>query len=1436
MNGWDQKTDCHRIPLSVSCSIVRDSCGLAINGLNRYDGSEFKIYRSSSENGNNFTNNRVIKLWEDRKGFIWLETYDGYYHFFNPESEEVTSIPYNVGSEIQNGAMQFFEQYSDNIIILGSAVSGLYYLRYNYEKNTYTVRQFTERSEIPITNSRIRFVHSDSDDNIWIGTAKGLNFITKKNLSDNNPVFIHKFTNTSFTAICETSEEIWFGTENEGIIVYDKLARTVRNLNKSDKTGLLSDNISSLYISKNRMIIAGLKDNGIEVTDSIGSHWNLVRFHSRNLSSVYEDKIGNIWLTAIEFGATRLNMKNLTSKYFELTPAEIKPLTDLERPQFFEDLKGNLWLGLHGNGLALYNRETDHFEFFRNDPKDANTISSNFVHCIAEDKSGQLWIGTGQVLGGIEKVIVKNAAFEHFLPEKNGSDILDNVARAILEDRNKYLWVATKAGRLHLYDSTLRQVHTFLSLPGIGDKSFRNIAYAIFLDNKNYLWIGSKGYGLSVTTSPLTNLKKDYTDIRFKRFEYSEKDTFSLGNNNIYSICQDHKNNIWIATYGNGLSLVKNPYGNDTKFIRINHNNSNLSTNLVRNTMVDASGNLWVATTFGLNMLEEKNIESGHYRFRVFMHNTADEKSLVYNDIIHMFQDSRGNLWFGTFGGGADMLQKFDGQKVFFNHFDPEIVTRYSIIFGILEDNSGKIWLSSENGLIRYDPESGSSEFYNNFNGLGFDNFSENTCYKRQNGSLVFGGNLGFEVIRPEKIIPLQSEARIELTKLLLFNKEVSTHQNNSPLKKSISFTDNITLKYSQSSFSIDYSMLDFLDPGKIEYSYKLDNFDKSWNNVGNQHRATYTNLSPGKYIFRVKSVQSNSRSASHERILNIIITPPWWKTNPAYLIYGVILTLIAVVIYNTVTRINRYKNELIIEKKVNEYKLQFFTNISHEIRTPLTLIIGPLEDMLEESDITNKKRLQMEIMLKSARRMLHLTNQLLDFRKVQNNKMVLKISKIDMIAFTKEIYNSFVPLANHKGIIFSFNSTLDSFWIYCDPNKLDTVIYNIISNAIKFTNPGKHVSIIINEKAKEESLDISVINEGPGIPQKNIADIFTRYTILSNHEGAGTGIGLSLSYELIKLHKGNIIVASTPGKGTTFTITLLKGNKHFITTTEAETDKMANHEEHPDHVMELSEYSYEDESDTTDLSDKNMILVVEDNQEILNYICQSLKSFFMCIGARNGKEGLHLAKTLNPDVIITDIMMPEMDGMEMTRILKEDFNTSHIPVIMLTSKSELRDQIEGIETGAEAYIVKPFSMEYLKTVAVNLINQRTNVITWFIEKKNKDAELPKVNSKDENFLLKLISYIEDNLSSNFSIDDLAVYCDVSRTVFYNKLKGLTGSSPIDFVRKIKLNAALQFLENGYNVSEAAFNTGFSDVKYFSKLFKIRFGYSPGRRKSESRH
>lgn len=1417
---------------NTGSSILFDSKGFmwigTMNGLNRYDGYEFRIFRGQSENSKNFTHNRVTNLWEDRKGYIWVETYDGYYHYFNPETEVFSTIPDYSEYVAKNFRINSFLQYDDETIILGSN-SGIFILYHDASKGTYTTCRFPDRGNQALSNNNVMFVHSDRNKNVWIGTARGINFLEKNDIVNRSAGFQHMFVNGSFTSVCEDDDAIWFGTEELGILVYDYKTGKYSNLNRETQSAFPSDNICMLWYTSKGQHIAGFANGNVLISGKEKNRWYPVNFHGKRLSGVYEDRSGQLWLTSLEFGVTRVDPATCRSKYYVLTPPEMIHLTDLERPQFYEDRQDNLWIGLHGGGLALYIRHADVFRFYRNDPSNPNSISSDIVHSIAEDKSGQMWLGTGQFLGGLEKVILENKAFRHISPEGEQAETVDNVVRCVMQDRNGMIWAATKGGRIYIYDSLLIRKTVLESLPGIGPESFRNNTYAMLHDERGYVWIGTKGDGLSVSEKPVSEAA-NYASIRFRRFRNDPNDTLSLGSDNIYSICQDHHGNIWVGTYGNGLSLLCDPYGRKPVFERINQQNSNLSDNLVRNVIVDQKGDLWIATTLGLNLLEKQSIARGEYNFRTFYRDPENPKSISYNDIVQIFEDSKGRLWLGTYGAGADVLTRNENGYTF-RHFTTENGLSSDVIFGILEDSDGYIWFSTENGLTRLEPETGKTSIYNTRNGLYFNNYSENTCFRLNNGSLCFGGYRGIELVDPLQIVPENSIPGIELTSFLLFNKEVPVNQTGSPLCRNISFTENIILKHNQNSFTISFSALDFVDPLKINYVYKLENFEDDWNFTGNQHKATYTNLSPGKYIFRVRSTINNESSDSAERSLIIRIRRPWWGTMPAYLIYMVFAACISMLIYKTATRLNRYRNELQVEKKVNDLKLQFFTNISHEIRTPLTLIISPIEDILSTQGLSPRNRTLMEIIHKNARRMLHLTTQLLDFRKIQNNKMVLKIGKLDIVSFTRDIYESFIPLARHKDIKYSFKSDVDELKIHGDPSKLDTVVYNIISNAIKFTGHGKHVEVKITDQPGNSFVDISVRDEGQGIPAENLSDIFTRYTILSNRDYAGTGIGLSLAYELTRLHKGDIVIESQPGKGSAFTVKLPKGKPDYGNQAIFQTDCEDQNLIIRHYVNDEEENPEENVEPVSDQNRKLTILIVEDNREILNYIFQGLRSSFRCIGAKNGNEGLHLAKTMNPDIIITDIMMPGMDGIELTKLLKDDFDTCHIPVVMLTSKTAMADQIAGIETGAEAYIVKPFQMEYLKAVTRNLLNQRSKVMSGLLGRKGIEVGQVKVASRDEAFLNKVVQFVEENYENDFSIDKLAEYCCVGRTVFYNKIKGLTGLGPLELVRKVKLTIASQLLEKGYNVSEAAYKTGFSDVKYFSRQYKALFGYPPSKKK-----
>ena len=1418
---------------NTGSSLLSDSRGFlwigTMNGLNRYDGYQFKIYKTQNQQSNVFTNNRIIKLWEDEQKFIWNETYDGYYHYLNPKTELFNTFPeYGKLTKTKNSKATCFLQYSADKIWIGTSAEGVYELSYNKKICFYSQALYSDKGKNSISNNNVRFIIADRDSSIWIGTKKGINLLTKKDISESTFQFQHLFINHAFNSSAEIKHEVWFGTDNNGIVVYNRKESAYRILNTDNSPLFKSNQISNIYNSGTGIVFIAFRNNGIIAYNSNSDQWMDISVHGSDILNIYFDKKNNAWITATKFGVSRVDLTSMKSEFYELTPSKQKAISDRERHFFYEDRDSVLWIGLHGGALTYFDKSNNKFKSYVNNTQNPNSISSNIVHCITEDLTGLMWLGTGQYKGGIEKVIRKNTAFTHLIPEPEYDQITDNVVRSISQDKNGFIWAGTKNGKLYVYDSTLEKIHTFNYFKTKETNLYNTNIYAIFFDSQNYIWLGSKGHGLLVSTKPLPKDPLQYHTVRFNHYVHNPSDSTSISNNNIYSIVQDPDRNIWIGTFGNGVCKTTFSPSETLKFQTYSSEHHQLSNKQVRNLYFDSDSNLWVATSMGLNLLPADSIKKNRIFFRNFYQPMEKFNSINYNDVVHIYEDSKKQLWFGTFGGGVNKTSLPVGDSIQFKSITTNSGLSNNVIFGILEEKPDQMWFSSENGLSRYNENDNRVEIFNQSNGLSFNNFSENTCLRLKDGRILFGGSQGIEIFQPNLLKEPPAVNLIELTNFQLFNKDVIVGAKNSPLKHSITHTNKIKLTHTQSSFSITYSALDLLDPQKTQYSFLLEGFDENWNTVGNQTKATYTNLTHGDYIFRVKCTNRSGQWSTKERLLKITILPPWWKTIPAIILYVIIIVFLFILIRKVILKMNKYRNDLTIEKTINEHKLKFFTNISHEIRTPLTLILGPIEDLLHSPPSKDDTIKQLRMIRKNAKRMLQLTNQLLDFRKVQNNKMQLKVRKIELSSFTKNIYENFIPLANHKNIVYTFNAS-NPVYVWGDKSKLDSIIYNLLSNAIKFTPENKKVIINVGETDQNNAI-IMVIDEGPGIPAKNISDIFTRYHILSNHDFAGTGIGLSLAYELARLHGGNITVNSTVNAGSSFSFSMPMDKEKVLRQPNVQLagDNKKNIE--INHHIDIEDLPSEADIEIQSDSLPN-ILIVEDNDEIASYTKNSLKSKYTCHIASTGKEGLRLARIQNPDVIITDIMMPEMDGIEMTRLLKEDFATCHIPIIIMTAKTDIQDKIDGFETGAESYITKPLNMNYLKAVIKNIIKQRNLVISKYRDNKTIDPKILKVNSKDEEFLKKISSYIENNYSSELSVERLANLCCVSRTVFYNKVKGLTGLSPLEFTREMKMKIALQLLQKGFSVSEVAFQIGYTDVKYFSKQFKLLYAYPPSKMK-----
>jgi len=1427
-------------------SMLCDSKGFlwlgTMNGLNRFDGSSFKIYKwhGGSETA---PSNRVSRIWEDKAGFIWNETYDGCYQYFNPRLETFGIIP-EITTNLQQSATAFL-QYSDKIVFVGTKSAKLYMLVLTDGQYVVNTINLSDNNNVEIRN-----LCTDSQKRLWVLTNAGLFSIEAQDIDNNNMHPKHYFDDVQFTySVCATDANVLFGTYQNGLLIYNTDSDKFDYYN--DKS-IIGNHITLLKrIGDGSVIVGTDKGYAYVITPDLKKVTPL-HYHGEGydvVEHVFVDKYRQAWITTHRLGVTRVNLTTFQNSYYELTPKNLSASVDHERPFFYEDTYGTLWIGLHGGGLASYDRLADKFKLYRNDVNDWSSIPSNIVHCIVEDKSGQLWIGTGQYRGGLSKVVMGNEAFQTITPQAVSESQMDNVVRCLFEDPAHNLWVSTKSGYFYIYNANNELIKTF-QLSTTDKESVQTVAYSIILHSDGHLYFGTKGAGLFVSRKKIdfANLKSE--DLSFEHFHIGTDE--NRNGNNIYSLAETADGSVWVATYGDGVHKVKISNNKLTESVVLNTETSNILSNKARYVFIDSDSALWISTTNGVCRLKQENSRltknDEKIKFEHFVHD-GTANSLSYSDVCYIFEDSRHSIYFATIGGGLTILtEKRDGS---FNYevYDTSNGIGNNAVYGIVEDDGGNVWLSTENGLTRMNVSAKTFELFNDNTGLLFNSFSEATIAKLSDGRLAFGGYKGFVIVSPMLFAPQPYKSELVLTGLTISNVEQNVGADN-PLSESIVFANNIDLNYDQSSIAISYRALDYLAPENIRYAYMLKGMDKDWTYVGNTTKAVYTNLHPGEYTFMVKHTYRNGEWSSDVRTISIVVHSPWWKTWWAYLIYATLLVVIIYFLATGISSVNKYRRELKLERKINEIKLQFFTNIAHEIRTPLTLIVSPIETLIK-SDLPQNVQNQLMIIKRNSNRILLLVNQLLDFRKVQNKRMHLRVSEVDLGTFVSQVGDGFKLLADHKRIEFNTIIQPDMQKVWLDMAEMDTVVYNLLSNAMKFTDSGKHVTLSISQD--EQYSYIKVIDEGCGISNTNPDVLYKRYTILSTNELSGTGIGLSLAYELVELHEGKLLVESEVGKGTTFTVRLLNGKKHFEDNENVTfTDTPSAHR-----LAVLPDVPIVDEdlSEVEKNNDRHSLLIVEDNPEILDYLKQSFKGTFDCYTATNGQEALLMAKELMPSVIISDLMMPIMDGQKMIKTLKEDIATCHIPIVALTAKASVDVEIESYRMGVDAFIAKPFNIEQVKAVIFSILSRRerlaadlaglnkgiTLTSTLTVSEPENDSskrgedQVVNINimSKDEEFVRDMVKFTEDNYRDDLSIDRFAEHFNMSRTVFYNKVKGLTGQSPLEFVRQIKFKIAEQLLQKGYNVSEVAFEIGYSDVKYFSKQFRQQYGVAPSQIKKE---
>jgi len=1396
------------LPQRSIMNIIQDKRGFmwfaTWDGLCKFDGHNFTSYKSIPENSILINSSRIDKLSEDIHGYIWAQTYSGEILRFDPHKEKfiaqynLENNPYSTSqiTPMSSGKVWLTSENMGVVCIPDTTHNPLYF---NVENKT-------------LKSNYIYTVHEDANGNSWILTGSGLVKVSPDNTIRN------QFTNTidnnsAFYSVFETENEIWFGTSEGRIWCFNKNENTF----KAFDTGINSNIISIKKIYDNLLIILTSND-GFIICDT--GRNTLKKFNksilkelpTNKMISCFIDQDNNIWIKMDYQGVAKFNILENKLVYYKLNDS--KKFEDKFGPRFFivEDKSKNIWVHPQGGGFFYYDKISGQllpFHIPSNTPK--NETSDILLHDIFIDKQGNLWLSTRR--GGVEKIVFDNKMFKSDDFETDPLSSINNEIRAIFEDNDKNIWMGSKDGRIMVYDSQKR-LKGYLCADGkisVSGVHLNTMAYTFIQDKDQNIWVGSKGNGIYV-------LKPHDKSYKIKQYKNNPSDIYSINNDRIYSIHQDVNGQIWIGTYGDGINLFdkKNErfinYNNDLKNYPIKTGNQVRSIN-------STNTNIYVGTTLGLIVFPLHFNNPDNISYKVYSKTFTSADGLKANDIFDVYVTIDNKVFIATFGGGLSKIIKFDdaGFPAGFKTYDTTSGLYSDIVLSITEDNNNNLWINSEGNLTRFNLNNNVIEQFNDV-GRALNNqfFSEAIPLFTSNGEIITGTTRGVITFTPEAISRNKYKPYLALIKFNVLNKDYV-------LSGKIDEQKRIELNHDENIFNIEFAALDFTDPQKITYAYKLEGVDKEWIYNYNQRIVNYTKLPPGDYIFKVKSTNSDGTWVDNERSLLITIKPAFWQTIWAYLLYAVVFILILFVILRTIFMFYRMRDKILLEQEQTEMKTRFFTDISHEIRTPLTMIVSPVENILSNEKTHADLKPQLQLIMKNTTRMLNMVNQILDFRKIQKQK--IRIKEVALGDLVVALCRSFESTAEEQKIQLIVNNEIGEEKIWIDEDGIEKLIFNLVSNSIKHTEAGKKIEVNVFRKDKA-SVVLQVRDEGKGMTKEVLSKLFTRFASFNTDKSKpSSGIGLSIVKEIVEKHRARINVESDVNKGSTFTIVFQTGLDHFLNDNNVEIIHS-----NPEHIVPDNNIPDKEEEVNTKMS----ILVVEDDTDLRTFLKTILLPHYSVIEAGDGKDGYNKAISNSPDFILSDIMMPEMDGIEFLKKVKNNQEISHIPFIFITAKTALDDFLEGTIAGADDYITKPFNIKLLKAKIDNILKQRKRFFEYISENKSDKPHLNesqdcKVTSLDEQFLWNLQKNIIENIdNSELSIDDLVSKTNLSRRVFFNKIKSLTGLAPIEFVRETRIKESAEMLKNTeYKIKEITYMIGFSDSKYFTQCFKEVYGITP---------
>ena len=1364
------------------------------NGLEKFDGYTFQNYKSYPTDDTRLEYNRIQQIIKSQKGNIWCITYNNLLYLFDTRTEKFRNVffgyPHLAGYEEvariykQTGGILWFSNKAGELFRideerLGEA-DGIVHL---------PCRSCAGHGQ------KIYTVYQDKRGYEWILTEQGT-FVY------NHPEIQ---TDVRLRYVKEADKSTYFLTEGGELYTFVPDA------------GIL--HIPNPFPMKPVSGLVSIKSGRLLIPDSE----KVIVYDTRKkfFEQLYrqEAALDPLHVTGVHYSRKNVIWMLSGQRVLRYTPADRKVTsfqvnltgTDTFR-HVHEDEFGGIWFMTRSGSFYFYNSVTDGLEpayrYTTGQKEPYRTEGRAFLR----DSHKNLWVSRKY---GFDKIYFTNRNYDYIHTSA------EQEVRGVFIDSKKRLWVASKENRLEVYDKQGNYVGNMDSTGKLLQNrniSFGRNVYTFFEDSEHRLWLGTRNHGIVVAT--------EY-DGKFTlhTFRHDKQDPYALSNDAISSICRDTRNRRWIGPLGGGINLFSGTLDNP-RFIHSENLMKGYPGDMchkVRSLCCTRKGVVLAGTTEGLlsfsdDFQKPEDIE--------FFHNDCED-GLSNNDVMDVLESRDGKIYIAAYSGGICMadVDSLLNTRIRFHYLNMKNGLPSDLPQSMLEDGEGNIWICFENYISKYRADRKGFDTYDSANLHTDLQITEAHPAIDQQGAMYIGTNQGVLRLRLYDLKKSSFVPRIVYA-------GVDIQNSDGTVSNSVLAADSLVLGKKERNVTIAFSALDYTNSEALQYAYRLKGISDQWGYIGENHSIGFANLPSGDFVLEVKSTNGDGVWCDNITPLYIHIQPRFTETAWAWVLYVLIAIILILTVSGIIVYITNLKRKVTLEQQLTDLKLRFFTDISHELRTPLTLISGSIEEIVERGQLQKSGTENMQVARRNVNRMLRLVNQILDFRKIQGRKMKLSIEQGDVVALCRQVGENFTQLAHERSIHFRLIPETPEIRCYTDMDKLEKILFNLLSNAFKYTADGKSITMAV--RMESGCLFVSVRDEGKGMDLRKIDNLFGRFeTFGKTDPNRSTGIGLSLVKEFVDLLHGTIQPESIPGQGTVFTVTLPCTYEAYAADSMAEF--VLNDEVKFEYPVEV-QLSRQEEKERS-------ILIIEDNDELRRFLAMILRDCYHVLEAGDGRQGLEIIGRELPDLIVSDVMMPEMDGIELLAAVKVNRDTSHIPVILLSAKASVDDRVRGLEYGADDYIAKPFNSAYLKARIESLIRQRSSLAAYYLgsslkdsdktEKKQPDVKLEQVlesvPSFNNTFIQEVIRLVDENLQNpDFKIDDLAETMNMSRAVFYRKIKTFTGASPIDLVKEMRLKRALELLDaDTYSLSEVAYQSGFSSPQYFSRVFKEQMQCTP---------